>query len=209
MNAYVKERHLIDRKSIVAAAVGMLLVAMLLVTLLVAQPVRAASGTVIKKTTLSGSNAYPGVSGEATWKATAGQRELEVEIKGAQKLAGKRLEVRIGGKLVGHITVSALGRARLEKHTEKGQRVPASVAGKAVKVRTSAGALVASGRLVGSSPPRELRDRGGAGLAGTAPARSTQRAEGDVAQTVSGERVSPRSTRVISRGSTGRSPTMS
>ena len=147
MNVYVKERHPIDRKSIMGVAVGVLLVAMLFATLLVAQPVRAASGTVIKKTALQGSNAYPGVRGEATWKASAGQRELEVEIQGARKLAGERLAVQIGGKLVGHITVSALGRARLEKHTEAGQSVPASVAGKAVKVRTTAGTLVASGRF--------------------------------------------------------------
>ena len=147
MNVHVKERHLIDKKSIMAAAVGVLLVAMLLATLLVAQPVRAASATAIKKTALSGSNAYSGVRGEAKWKSSGGQRELEVEIEGAQNLAGKRLAVRIGGKLVGHLNVSALGRARFEKHTEKGQRVPSSVAGKAIKVSTSAGALVASGRF--------------------------------------------------------------
>ena len=147
MNASVQERHIIDRKSIIGSVVGVLLVATLLAALLVAPPARAASATAIKKAELVGSNANPGVSGEAKWKARAGQRELEVELEGAQSLAGKRLTVRIGGKVVGHLTVNALGRARFEKHTEKGQKVPASVAGKAVQVSTSAGARVASGRF--------------------------------------------------------------
>jgi hypothetical protein len=87
------------------------------------------------------------VNGEAKWKSKEGERELEVQIEDAKKLAGKQLAVRIGGKLVGHMKVNALGRARLVKSTQAGQSVPKSVAGKAVKIRTSAGVLVASGRF--------------------------------------------------------------
>ena len=133
--------------SILGAAVGLLLIVMVLAVLVAAQPVRAKSTAVIKRAALSGSTAFPSVNGEAKWKSKAGERELEVQIQGATKLAGKRLAVRIGGKLVGHMKVSALGRARLVKSTQAGQSVPASVAGKAVKIRTSAGALVASGRF--------------------------------------------------------------
>jgi hypothetical protein len=40
------------------------------------------------------------VNGEAKWKSKEGERELEVQIEDAKKLAGKRLAVRIGGTLV-------------------------------------------------------------------------------------------------------------
>ena len=147
MNAKVKERPMIGSRSFMGAAVGLLLVAMLLAVLVAAQPVRAKSAAVIKRAALSGSTAFPGVNGEAKWKSKEGERELEVQIQDAKKLAGKQLTVRIGGKVVGHMKVSALGRARLVKSTQAGQSVPASVAGKAVKIKTSGGTLVASGRF--------------------------------------------------------------
>ena len=147
MNAKVKERRMIRSRSIMGAAVGLLLIAMMLAVLVAAQPVRAKSTAVIKRAALSGSTAFPGVNGEAKWKSKEGERELEVQIEDAKKLAGKQLTVRIGGKVVGHMKVSALGRARLVKSTQAGQSVPASIAGKAVKIKTSGGTLVASGRF--------------------------------------------------------------
>ena len=150
MNAYVKEHphgSTIGSKNIMGAAVALLLIAMLFVALVAAQPVRAGSTAVIKRAALSGSTAFPGVNGEAKWKSKGGERELEVQIQDAKSLAGKRLAVRIGGKLVGHMRVSALGRARLVKSTQAGQSVPTSVAGKGVRIKTSTGALVASGRF--------------------------------------------------------------
>jgi hypothetical protein len=147
MSARVKELPMIGSRSLMGAAVGLLLIAMMLAVLVAAQPVRAKSTAVIKRAALSGSAAFPGVNGEAEWKAKEGERELEVQIQDAKKLAGKRLTVRIGGKVVGHMKVSALGRARLVKSTQAGQSVPRSVAGKGVKIRTGGGALVASGRF--------------------------------------------------------------
>lgn len=150
MYVYAKERQvgsMIGRKSIFAAAVGLLLIVMMLAVLVAAQPVRAKSTAVVKRAALSGSAAFPGVNGEAKWKSKGGERELEVQIQDATKLAGKRLTVRIGAKVVGHMKVNALGRARLVKSTQSGQSVPTSVAAKAVKIKTSAGALVASGRF--------------------------------------------------------------
>ena len=41
MRAYVKESSVVGRKSIMGAAVGLLLIAVLLATLVVTQPVRA------------------------------------------------------------------------------------------------------------------------------------------------------------------------
>jgi hypothetical protein len=128
-------------------AVGLFLTALVLAALTAAQPVDAKSTAVIKRAALSGSAAYPAVNGEAKWKSKEGERELEVQIEDAKRLAGKRLAVRIGGKLMGFMRVSALGRGRLVKSTEAGQSVPTSVTGKAVKIKTGGGTVVASGRF--------------------------------------------------------------
>ena len=145
MNANVKDRPVIDRKSIMGAAVGLLLIALLFAALVAAQPVRAKSTAVIKKAALSGSTSFSSVNGEAKWKSKSGERELEVQIQDATALSGKRLTVRIGATVVGHMRVNALGRARLVRSTQAGQKVPASVAGKDVRIKTSGDALVATG----------------------------------------------------------------
>lgn len=147
MNANAIQRSTIDRKTLIGVAVGLLAIAMLIAMLAVAQPVRAKSAAVIKKAPLTGSSAFSGVNGEAKWKSKGGERELEIQIEDAKMLAGKRLTVTIGGKLIGRMRVSALGRARLVRNTEAGQSVPASVNGKRVKVSTAGGRLVASGRF--------------------------------------------------------------
>ena len=147
MNAKVKALPMIGSRSIMGAAAGLLLVAMMLAVLVAAQPVHAKSTAVIKRAALSGSTAFPGVNGEAKWKSKGGERELEIQIQDATALAGKQLTVRIGGTVVGHMKVSALGRARLVKSTQAGQSVPASIAGKAVRIKTGGGKLVASGRF--------------------------------------------------------------
>ena len=58
-----------------------------------AAPVSAKSTATIKRAPLSGSAAFPAVNGEAKWKSKDGERELEVQIEDAKKLAGKRLTV--------------------------------------------------------------------------------------------------------------------
>ena len=146
MNAYAKDRFA-GRKTVLGATVGLMLLALLLVTLASAAPVSAKSTATIKRAPLSGSAAFPAVNGEAKWKTKDGERELEVQIEDAKRLAGKRLTVVIGGKVVGHMRVSALGRARLVRDTQAGQNVPASVTGKGVRIRTAGGALVASGKF--------------------------------------------------------------
>jgi len=138
----------VARRSVPAVAAGLLLLlAIAIATLLIAQPVDAKSAATIKRAALSGSSTFSAVNGEAKWKTKGGERELEIQIEDAKALSGKRLAVRIGGKLIGHMRVSALGRARLVKSTEAGQSVPTSVTGKAVKITTGGGALVASGRF--------------------------------------------------------------
>jgi hypothetical protein len=138
----------VARRNVPAAAAGLLLLlAIAIATLLIVQPVDAKSAATIKRAALSGSSTFSAVNGEAKWKAKGGERELEIQIEDAKALSGKRLTVRIGGRLVGHMKVSALGRARLVKSTEAGQSVPTSVTGKAVRVTTGGGTPVASGRF--------------------------------------------------------------
>lgn len=146
MNAQVKDRFS-GRKVVLGATVGLMLIATLLVTLASAAQVGAKSAATIKRAPLSGSAAFPAVNGEAKWKAKDGERELEVQIEDAKRLAGKRLTVRIGGKVMGHMRVSALGRARLVRDTQAGQSVPTSVTGKGVRIRTAGGSLVAGGKF--------------------------------------------------------------
>jgi len=135
------------RRSFTVLAAALLLVAVAWAMLVAAQPAGAKSVKTIKRAALSGSSAYPAVNGEAKWASKSGERELEIQIEDAKALKGKRLTVRIGGRTVGHMRVTTLGRARLVKATESGQSVPASVAGKAVRITTAGGALVASGRF--------------------------------------------------------------
>ena len=144
MNAYTKEATASRGIGFLAAATGLLVAALLLV-LVSATPVHAKSAETIKRATLTGTTAFSAVNGEAKWKSKGGERELEIQIEDAKKLAGKTLTVRIGGKAVGAMKVSALGRARLVRNTEAGQSVPTSVAGKRVRITTAAGKLVASG----------------------------------------------------------------
>jgi hypothetical protein len=149
MNASVNQSAVTatTRKSLAVIATGLLLIAALWAALVLAQPAGAKSAKTIKRAALSGSTAFPAVNGEAKWTAKGGERELEIQLEDAKALKGKRLTVRIGSTTVGHMTVSALGRARLVRATEAGQRVPASVSGKAVRISTAGGALVASGRF--------------------------------------------------------------
>jgi tRNA threonylcarbamoyladenosine modification (KEOPS) complex Pcc1 subunit len=130
-----------------AVLVALLLVATLLVTAVASQIASAKSAEVIHRAVLKGSATYPAVNGTAKWKAKDGQRELEVQIEDAMKLKGKRLAVRIDGRVVGYMRVNSLGRARLVRRTEAGQSVPKTILGKPVRVRTAGGVLVASGRF--------------------------------------------------------------
>ena len=59
MNAKVKALPMSGNGSIMGAAVGLLLIAMMLAMLAAAPPVRAKSTAVIKRAALSGSTAFP------------------------------------------------------------------------------------------------------------------------------------------------------
>jgi hypothetical protein len=95
---------------------------------------------------LAGGAAFPAVNGKAVFKrCSATNRELQVEIEDAKPLAGRTLSVFVNGTKAGTMHVGALGRARLNLDSQRGDTVPAVVQGSPVRVRTAAGALVASG----------------------------------------------------------------
>jgi len=59
----------------------------------------AGSGTELRAT-LHGSAAFPRADGKARFRDRGGQQELEVEVEDANRLAGTRLRVFVGGKQV-------------------------------------------------------------------------------------------------------------
>lgn len=95
--------------------------------------------------TLTGSAAYPAAKAKATYKATAEEREFQVEAENLKSLSGKTVSVLVNGTRVGTMKVNALGTARLSLNTNAGAAVPTIAAGSSVRIRTAAGALIASG----------------------------------------------------------------
>jgi hypothetical protein len=125
------------------ALVALTLVAALATAL---TPAAQAQGTKLTAR-LTGTSAFPAVSGKATFSREAGRRELEVEIEHARALRGRRLTVFVAGKKIGTMVVGQLGNARLDRSTQRGQAVPSIAAGTRLSVHTAAGAAVAKGRF--------------------------------------------------------------
>ena len=89
---------------------------------------------------------YPGARGNSEYDREGTKREVEVTIAGLHRLAGRRVAVYVSGTRVGTMRVSSAGRAHRDWSTSHGQSVPSATAGSTVKVRTSGGTLIASGR---------------------------------------------------------------
>lgn len=89
--------------------------------------------------------AFPKATGSAQYQSQPGQREFQVEVEHLLPLAGRYVLVQANGKNVGWAKVSSTGIAQLTRNTELGQSVPWIVHGSTVKVKTSAGILIAYG----------------------------------------------------------------
>ena len=96
---------------------------------------------------LTGTSAFPAVSGKATFSRENGRRELEVEVEHARALRGKRLTLFVAGRKIVTMVVGQLGNARLDRSTQRGQAVPSIAAGTRLSVHTAAGTSVAKGRF--------------------------------------------------------------
>ena len=110
--------------------------------LAVSVPAVLAKGGDGTRIVLKASTAFPAAKGSAKFKATAEERQLEVEVEHLRRLAGTRVTFVVGGKKLGTARIGALGAAQLER---RNSAVPAVRAGTVVSVKTAGGTLIARG----------------------------------------------------------------
>jgi hypothetical protein len=115
-----------------------------LIAALAVVAIPASAATNVHRATLSGSAAYPNVKGSAKSQRDNGVREFEAEIEHAKPLAGSKVRFKVDGTAVGTATVSAVGRAHIDR---RGAGAPSVSTGSKISVRKLNGALVASGRF--------------------------------------------------------------
>ena len=96
---------------------------------------------------LDGSRAYPSANGKAKYANEGGEKEFEVEVEDARSLAGQTLAVIVDGRRVGSLKLNRIGDGELNLNSDEGDQVPTIVSGSRVRVRTSDGTLVVSGRF--------------------------------------------------------------
>jgi hypothetical protein len=109
---------------------------------LVAVPA-ASAATNVHRATLTGSNAFPAVTGSAKFSVDNGVNQLEAEIQDANALAGTKVKFIVDGQKVGSDKVNALGNARIDV---SGAAVPTVSTGSKIKVvQAGTGTVVARG----------------------------------------------------------------
>jgi hypothetical protein len=121
--------------------ITMVLAAALLM-LAVAVPTVLASGGGGTRIALKSAKAFPAAKGSATFKAKAGERQLEAEVEHVRRLAGRTVTFYMAGKKLGSAKVGALGAAHIER---RNSAVPAVGPGTAVSVKTADGILIVRG----------------------------------------------------------------
>jgi hypothetical protein len=112
------------------------------VALAVSVPAVLASGGSGTRIVLKPAKVFPAAKGSATFKAKAGERELEAQVEHVRRLAGRTVTFYVGGKRLGSAKVGALGAAHIER---RNGAVPAIGAGTVVSVKTAGGVLIARG----------------------------------------------------------------
>jgi hypothetical protein len=110
--------------------------------LAVSVPTVLASGGGGTRIVLKPAKAFPAAKGSATFKAKAGERQLEAEVEHVRRLAGRTVTFYVGGKRLGSAKVGTLGAAHLER---RNGAVPAVQAGTVISVKTTGGVLIARG----------------------------------------------------------------
>jgi opacity protein-like surface antigen len=114
-----------------------------LAALAVAAPAVQAKGGPGTRIALHASGAFPGASGKAKLQ-NEGQRELEIEVEHARRLAGRNVSFYVNNTKVGTARVNRFGAAQVNR---RGAGFPAINAGTRIKVKTAAGRLVVSGQF--------------------------------------------------------------
>ena len=110
--------------------------------LAVSVPAVLASGGSGTRIVLKPAKAFPAAKGAATFKAKAGERQLEAEVEHVRRLAGKTVTFYVGGAKLGSARVGALGAAHIER---RNGAVPAVHAGTVVSVKSAGGVLIVRG----------------------------------------------------------------
>ena len=110
--------------------------------LAVAVPSVLASGGGGTRIVLRPAKAFPAAKGSATFKAKAGERELEAQVEHVRRLAGRMVAFYVDGKRLGNAKVGTLGAAHLER---RNGAAPAVRAGTAVSVKTAGRILIVKG----------------------------------------------------------------
>ena len=113
--------------------------------LTVGVPTVLAKGGEGTRIVLKPAKAFPAAKGSAKFKATAEERELQVEVEHVRRLAGKRVVFIVGGKKIAAKKVNRFGAAEITRNSERGQFVPAVRAGTSVRVKTAVGVLIVKG----------------------------------------------------------------
>jgi len=113
--------------------------------LTVGVPTVLAKGGEGTRIVLKPAKAFPAAKGSAKFKATAEERELQVEVEHVRRLAGKRVVFIVGGKKIAAKKVNRFGAAEINRNSERGQFVPAVRAGTSVRVKTAVGVLIVKG----------------------------------------------------------------
>jgi hypothetical protein len=122
-----------------------ILLAAAALVLSVSVPAVLASGGTATRIVLKAAKAFPAAKGSAKFRSRPDERELEVEVEHIRRLAGKRVAFFVAGKKLGTAKVNAFGAARIDRNSERGQRVPSVRAGTNVAVRTLAGVKIVFG----------------------------------------------------------------
>jgi hypothetical protein len=113
--------------------------------LTVGVPTVLAKGGEGTRIVLKPAKAFSAAKGSAKFKATAEERELQVEVEHVRRLAGKRVVFIVGGKKVATKKVNRFGAAEINRNSERGQFVPAVSKGTTVRVKTAGGVLIVGG----------------------------------------------------------------
>jgi hypothetical protein len=113
--------------------------------LTVGVPTVLAKGGDGTRITLKAAKAFPAAKGNAKFKSTAQERELQIEVEHIRRLAGKRVVFVVGGKKIGTKKVNRFGAAQIDRNSQLGQFVPAVAKGTSVSVKTAGGVLIVKG----------------------------------------------------------------
>lgn len=89
-------------------------------------------------------NTIPG-KGTAKYRDRRGEREFQVEIETARRLAGSVFRVTVNDMIVGEVKIDAFGKGRLSLNSRLGNTVPVIAPGAVVKVVNADAVVVLSG----------------------------------------------------------------